>query len=91
MPRYFFDVQSGSGLICADFQGLECRDDTAALAVAKHGAGFTSHEDCARNPQLARYRFSVTDAAHRLLFTVPFTELEPEPPKSPRRRRPSAH
>ncbi|GJD52999.1 hypothetical protein OPKNFCMD_5769 [Methylobacterium crusticola] len=87
MPRYFFDVQSRSGLVCQDFHGLECRNDAAALAVARHGAGFTSHDDCTRNPQLTSYRFAVTDAEHRPLFTVPFTELEPDAPAKPRRPR----
>ncbi|ACL55130.1 DUF6894 family protein [Methylobacterium nodulans] len=91
MPRYYFDVLSRSGLVCQDFQGLECRDDAAALAVARHGAGFTSHDDCARNPQLTHYLFSVADAAHRPLFTVPFTELEPDQSQAPRRRRGAAH
>jgi hypothetical protein len=91
MPRYFFDVQSGSGLVCADFQGLECRDDAAALAEARHGAGFTSQAECVRNPQLARYRFTVADADHRPLFTVPFTELEDAPPRPVRRSRVRAH
>ncbi|ACA20635.1 hypothetical protein M446_6371 [Methylobacterium sp. 4-46] len=85
MPRYHFDVQSGSGVVCQDFFGIDCPDDAAALALARHGAGFTSHDECARNPQLARYRFAVTDEAHRPLFTVPFTELEPDP--RPRRSR----
>ncbi len=86
MPRYFFDVRSGSGLVCLDYQGLDCADDAAALDVARHGAGFTSHADCARNPQLTRYRFAVQDAEHRPLFTVPFTELEPD--AAPARKRP---
>ncbi|WP_287743070.1 hypothetical protein [Methylobacterium sp.] len=86
MPRYFFDVQSRSGLVCADFHGLECRDDAAALSVARHGAGFTSQEDCRRNPRLNAYRFAVADAEHRPLFTVPFSDLEPDPPATPEDR-----
>jgi hypothetical protein len=89
MPRYFFDVQSRSGLLCLDYQGLDCTDDDAALTMARHGAGFTSHGDCTRNPQLTSYRFSVADAEHRPLFTVPFTDLLPDeerPPPARRRR-----
>lgn len=83
MPRYFFDVQSRSGLVCRDYQGLDCADDEAARSLAQHGAGFTSLGDCTRNPQLQSYRFSVADAGHRLLFTVPFTELLPDEASSP--------
>ena len=89
MPRYFFDVQSGSGLVCLDYEGLDCADDQAALDMARHGAGFTSHGDCARNPQLTRYRFAVADAEHRALFVVPFTELEPDRPSPRKRARPA--
>jgi len=87
MPRYFFDVRSVSGLLCRDIHGLECRDDAAALSTARHGARFTSHADCTRNPQFTRYQFAVADAEHRPLFIVPFTDLEPHPPATPRRRR----
>jgi hypothetical protein len=82
MPRYFFDVQSKSGLVCLDYQGLDCPNDEAALALAQHGAGFASSGDCDRNPQLKSYSFTVGDAQHKLLFTVPFSELLPddEPP-----------
>ncbi|MGU3363026.1 DUF6894 family protein [Methylobacterium sp. M6A4_1b] len=93
MPTYFFDVQSQSGLVCLDYQGLDCTDDEAALTLARHGAGFTSQGDCSRNPQLTSYRFSVADAEHRHLFTVPFTDLLPDedgPPPSQRRRPRSA-
>ncbi|MDP4005638.1 hypothetical protein [Methylobacterium sp. NEAU K] len=92
MPRYFFDVQSKSGLVCLDYQGLDCPDDEAAKAVARHGAGFTSAGDCARNPQLKRYSFTVGDAQHKLLFTVPFSELLPDDEPSPaiKKRRPRA-
>ncbi|WP_456684886.1 DUF6894 family protein [Bradyrhizobium sp. P5_C11_2] len=92
MPRYFFDVQSKSGLVCSDFQGLDCPDNEAALALAQHGAGFTSAGDCARNPQLKKYSFTVGDAQHKLLFTVPFSELLPddEPPPTVKKRRPRA-
>lgn len=88
MPRYFFDVQSRPGLICRDYQGLDCSDDNAARALARHGAGFTSASDCARNPQLKNYSFTVGDAEHKPLFTVPFSELLPddEPPAFKRRR-----
>ena len=68
MPTYFFDVQSRSGLVCLDYQGLDCPDDDAALTLARHGAGFTSHGDCTRNPQLTSYQFAVADAEHRPLF-----------------------
>ena len=78
MPRYFFDVRSRSGLVCLDYQGLNCRNDKAALVLAHHGAGFTSSEDCARNPQLRTYCFTVADAEHKPLFTVPFSELLPD-------------
>lgn len=90
MPRYFFDVRSRSGLVCLDYQGLNCRNDKAALLAAQHGAGFTSSEDCTRNPQLQTYCFAVADAEHRPLFTVPFTELLPEdqPPYATKKRRP---
>lgn len=90
MPHYFFDVQSPRGLVCLDYQGLDCSDDNAALVLARHGAGFTSSRDCERNPQLKKYRFAVADADHNLLFTVPFTDLLPdeEPPPTARKRRP---
>jgi len=90
MPTYFFDVQSRSGLVCLDYQGLDCPDDDAALTLARHGAGFTSHGDCTRNPQLTSYRFAVADAEHRPLFTVPFTDLLPDEDALPasRKRRP---
>jgi hypothetical protein len=89
MPTYFFDVQSRSGLVCLDYQGLDCINDDAALTLARHGAGFTSHGDCSRNPQLTSYQFAVADAEHRPLFTVPFTDLLPDedtPPASLKRR-----
>lgn len=93
MPRYFFDVQSQRGLVCLDYQGLDCATDEAALMLARHGAGFASHGDCERNPQLSRYQFAVADAEHRPLFTVPFTELLPDddlpPPSSKGRLRSS--
>jgi hypothetical protein len=89
VPHYYFDVQSPRGLVCIDYQGLDCCDDNAALALARHGAGFTSSGDCERNPQLKSYRFAVADADHRLLFTVPFTDLLPdeEPTPAARHRR----
>ncbi|MHB2209724.1 DUF6894 family protein [Methylobacterium sp. CM6257] len=89
MPRYFFDVQSKSGLVCRDYQGLDCPDDEAARSLALHGAGFTSRSDCVRNPQLTSYQFAVADAGHQPLFTVPFSELlaDDEQPKTARRRR----
>lgn len=92
MPHYFFDVQSPRGVVCLDYQGLDCSDNTAALALARHGAGFTSAGDCERNPQLKSYRFAVADADHHLLFTVPFTELLPdeEPAPAARKSRPRA-
>ena len=89
MPTYFFDVYSRSGLVCLDYQGLDCTDDEAALTLARHGAGFTSHGDCTRNPQLTSYQFAVADAEHRPLFTVPFIDLLPDndlPPLSRKRR-----
>ncbi len=90
MPHYFFDVQSPRGVVCLDYQGLDCSDDAAALALARHGAGFTSSGDCERNPQLKNYRFAVADSDRRLLFTVPFTDLLPdeELPPTARKRRP---
>lgn len=90
MPRYFFDVQSKSGLVCLDYQGLDCPDDEAARTLARHGAGFTSAGDCARNPQLRHYSFTVGNAEHKPLFTVSFSELLPddEPPAAFTRRRP---
>jgi hypothetical protein len=92
MPRYFFDVQSRSGLVCRDYQGLDCPNDEAARSLAQHGAGFTSLGDCSRNPQLQSYRFSVADAGHKLLFMVPFCELLPEdePPPTVNKQRPRA-
>lgn len=91
MPRYFFDVRSNSGLVCLDYQGLDCRNDKAALLAAQHGAGFTSSEDCTRNPQFKTYRFTVADAEHKPLFIVPFSELLPEdhPPPATKKRRPA--
>jgi hypothetical protein len=83
MPRYFFDVQSKSGLVCRDYQGLDCPNDDAARALARHGAGFTSAGDCARNPQLKNYSFTVGNAEHKPLFTVPFSELLPVDEPSP--------
>ncbi|WP_454104225.1 DUF6894 family protein [Methylorubrum extorquens] len=98
MPRYFFDVQSQRGLVCLDYQGLDCATDEAALRLARHGAGFASHGDCERNPQLSRYQFAVADAEHRALFTVPFTELlpdddraSPSPKSQPRSSRKRPH
>ncbi|MDN3571302.1 DUF6894 family protein [Methylobacterium longum] len=92
MPHYFFDVQSPRGVMCLDHQGLDCSDDTAALALARHGDGFTSAGDCECNPQLKSYRFAVADADRHLLFTVPFTDLLPdeEPAAAVRKRRPQA-
>ena len=92
MPHYFFDVQSPRGVICWDYQGLDCSDDNAALVLARHGAGFTSSGDCERNPQLKSYRFAVADADHKLLFTVPFTDLLPdeEPPLTTSKGHPAA-
>ncbi|MGH1571866.1 DUF6894 family protein [Methylobacterium sp. P31] len=87
MPHYFFDVQSPRGLVCLDYQGLDCSDDDAALTLARHGAGFTSSCDCERNPQLKSYRFAVADADHRLLFTVPFTDLLPDEEPAPAARK----
>ncbi|MGW8788704.1 DUF6894 family protein [Heyndrickxia sporothermodurans] len=89
MPRYFFDVQSKSGLVCLDYQGLDCPDDEAAMALARHGAGFTSAGDCERNPQLKCYSFIVGDAQNKLLFTVPFSELLPNDgaPSAAKKRR----
>ena len=78
MPRYFFDVQSQTGLVCLDHAGLDCATDEAALMLARHGAGFASHDECERNTQLKRYHFAVADAEHRPLFTVPFAELLPD-------------
>ena len=89
MPRYFFDVQSQTGLVCLDHAGLDCDTDEGALMLARHGAGFASHSACERNPQLSRYQFAVADAEHRPLFTVPFTELLPDddlPAPSPKGR-----
>ncbi|WP_373323361.1 DUF6894 family protein [Methylobacterium longum] len=89
VPQYFFDVQSPRGVVCWDYQGLECSDDSAALSLARHGAGFTSSGDCERNPQLRSYRFAVADADHKPFFTVPFTDLLPdeEPASAVRKRR----
>ena len=87
MPYYYFDVQSPRGLVCIDYQGLDCSDDSAALVLARHGAGFTSAGDCERNPQLKSYRFAVADADHRPLFTVPFTDLLPDEEPAPAARK----
>ena len=83
MPHYFFDVRSQAGLVCPDHQGLDCATDEDARMTAQHGAGFASHDECERNPQLKRYQFAVTDAEHRPLFTVPFTELLPDDDRLP--------
>ncbi|WP_336487385.1 DUF6894 family protein [Methylobacterium nigriterrae] len=90
MPRFYFDVRTPSGVVCSDYQGLDCPDAAAALEEAHHGARFVTPGECARNPLFSGYKFAVTDEAHRLLFTVPFTELqladdEPEPPAAPGR------
>jgi hypothetical protein len=92
VPHYFFDVQSPHGVVCLDFHGLDCSDDTASLALARHGAGFTSAGDCERNPQLKSYRFTVADSDHHLLFTVPVTDLLPDEEAAPAtwKRRPRA-
>ena len=71
MPKYFFDVRTPSGVVCSDYQGLDCPDAAAALAEAQHGARFVTPDDCARNPIFTGYKFAVTDEAHELLFTVP--------------------
>ncbi|HEV7439881.1 MAG TPA: hypothetical protein VGN94_09715 [Methylobacterium sp.] len=76
MPKYFFDVRTPSGVVCSDYLGLDCPDAAAALAEAQHGARFVTPDDCARNPIFTGYKFAVTDEAHELLFTVPFTELQ---------------
>ena len=86
MPRFYFDVRTPSGVVCSDYQGLDCPDAEAALAEAQHGARFVTPGDCARNPIFTGYKFAVTDEAHELLFTVPFTDLqldEEPPPAKP--------
>lgn len=75
MPRFFFNVQGASGVLCHDHEGIECSDPVAALYQARHGAEFVTAAECERNPQMTRYEFSVTDEDHHILFTVPFANL----------------
>lgn len=77
MPRFFFHVQSTSGVIWHDYDGAECPDPVAALYRARYGAGFVTAAQCERDPQLTRYEFSVMDEDHHFLFVVPFANLRP--------------
>ncbi|MER2268483.1 DUF6894 family protein [Methylobacterium oxalidis] len=83
MPRFYFDVRTPSGVVCLDHEGLDCADASAALMEARHGARFVTPEEGAGNPLFNGYRFTVADEAHRFLFTVPFTELEPDGAAAP--------
>lgn len=75
MPKFFFDIRTPSGVVCLDYQGLDCPDAAAALDEARHGARYVTPGECEHNPTVAKYVFAVSDEAHHRLFDVPFTDI----------------
>jgi hypothetical protein len=78
VPRYFFNIRNPYGdMVCRDVQGTECADKKAARAKACCGAGFIRTGPAGPRSSFAHHRFEVTDAAGKVLFTVPFSKIVP--------------
>jgi hypothetical protein len=82
MPRYFFNIRIGEGLI-PDPDGEELRDPDHAWAVARAMIRQLLAEQ-SEQPNLLSARLEVTDQAGEVVLEFPFAEAimtpEDEPP-----------
>ena len=71
MPHYYFDVRNGRRH--ADSLGMDCRDDSGAIAKAK----FIAAQIAIDTPQLTRLHVTVLNDAGAEIFQAPIRSKPP--------------
>jgi hypothetical protein len=71
MPQYYFDVTNGRRH--ADSLGLDCRDDSGAIAKAK----FIATQIAIDTPQLNQWHVAVLNDAGAEIFQAPIRSKPP--------------